>query len=183
MPKRTDTQNSKYMSYLLRHHPEDGPITLDHHGWAKVDQLITALQKKDPSFTAKDLVRIVANDAKQRYSFNNDGTKIRASQGHSIPVDVDLIVCQPPAVLYHGTGEKSVPAILKQGLRPMSRLYVHLSVTVSQARDVGSRHGHPIVFQVDAGQMYLDGYKFYLSANHIWLTDAVPVKYLHQITY
>lgn len=172
------------MSYLLRHHPEDGPIMLDHHGWADVHQLIQVIQKKkEPHFTEADLSLIVQNDAKQRYAFNEDHTKIRASQGHSIPVDVELTEAEPPAVLYHGTGEKSVPAILKQGLKPMSRLYVHLSLTSSAARDVGSRHGHPIVFQIDAGQMYMDGYKFYLSANHVWLTDSVPVKYLHQITY
>ncbi len=178
-----DVRISKYMSFLLRHHPEAGPIILDHHGWCAVEELISALQKKDRDFNQKDLDRIVRNDEKQRYSYNEDHTKIRANQGHSIPVDVDLKRCTPPAVLYHGTGEKSVSSILQEGLKPMSRLYVHLSTTVQQAEKVGARHGRPIVFLIYADQMAQDGYAFYLSANHIWLSASVPPAYLKQITF
>jgi putative RNA 2'-phosphotransferase len=177
-----DVKVSKYMSYLLRHHPEKGPIELDEHGWCDVEELIRALQKRWP-MDRERLDRIVREDEKQRYSYSEDHTKIRANQGHSIPVDVELTEAVPPAVLYHGTGEKSVPSIRKEGLKPMSRLYVHLSLTAQQARKVGSRHGHPVVFAIDAGQMAIDGYAFYLSANHIWLTKEVPAKYLHQITF
>lgn len=178
-----DTRISKYMSYLLRHHPEDGPIQLDHHGWSDVDELMQAIARKYGTFRRKDLERIVADDEKQRYSFNADETKIRANQGHSVPVDVDLTRAEPPAVLYHGTAAKSVPAILAEGLKPMGRLYVHLSLNAEQARKVGQRHGRPVVFLVYAGQMHEDGYPFYLSANHIWLTEKVPAEYLKQITF
>ena len=124
------------------------------------------------------LEQIVAEDEKQRYSFNEDKTLIRANQGHSIPVDVELEEQQPPEILYHGTGEKYVASIDAQGLIPKSRLYVHLSRDEETANKVGSRHGKPVIYKVNSGDMYRDGYKFFCSVNGVWLTNEVPVKYL-----
>ena len=124
------------------------------------------------------LEEIVRTDEKQRYSFNEDHTLIRANQGHSIPVDVELEQKNPPDILWHGTGEKYVSSIDKQGLIPKSRLYVHLSSDMETAEKVGSRHGRPVIYQIDCKQMVLDGFRFYLSANKIWLTREVPAKYL-----
>ena len=127
------------------------------------------------------LEEIVRTDDKQRYSFNEDKTLIRANQGHSIYVDVELEEAVPPAVLYHGTGEKYVESIDRQGLIPKSRLYVHLSGDLETAVKVGSRHGKPVVYTVDCARMVRDGFKFYLSANHVWLTNVVPREYLGKV--
>ncbi len=126
------------------------------------------------------LEEIVSTDEKQRYSFNEDKTLIRANQGHSIQVDVELEETAPPEILWHGTGEKFVSSIDEQGLIPKSRLYVHLSKDVETATKVGSRHGKPVLFKVLASEMQKDGYKFYLSKNGVWLTKEVPVKYLEK---
>ena len=171
---------SKFISLILRHKPEVIGITLDDHGWADTKELIEGVNKTHP-LTMEMLEEIVRTDEKQRYSFNEDKTRIRANQGHSIPVDADLTETEPPETLYHGTGEKSVPSIEKQGLRPMSRLYVHLSKDAATARTVGSRHGKPVVYIVLAGEMHRDGYPFFLSANGVWLTREVPVRYLQRI--
>lgn len=170
---------SKYISLILRHKPEVAGITLDEHGWANTEELIKALKKKYPKFGRTYLNVIVDTDSKQRYSFNEDKTKIRANQGHSIPVDVELEEKEPPEYLWHGTGEKYFESICAQGLIPKSRLYVHLSTDIDTAENVGKRHGIPEIFSIDAGQMYRDGYKFYLSKNGVWLTKEVPKKYAH----
>jgi putative RNA 2'-phosphotransferase len=171
------TRDSKFLSLILRHHPEKIGIRLDRHGWADVNELIAGMSKTR-DFDRAYLEKIVRTDAKQRYAFNADRTKIRANQGHSIPVDVELKQGRPPAVLWHGTGEKSVGAILQEGLKPMGRLYVHLSKDLETAKKVGSRHGRPVVFKINTAQMAEDGYSFYLSANGIWLTKQVPPRYL-----
>ena len=173
---------SKYISLILRHQPEVIGITLDEHGWADVNQLIEGVNKTHP-LTKELLEEIVRTDEKQRYSFNEDHTKIRANQGHSIPVDVELKEAEPPEELYHGTGEKYTGSIEKQGLIPKSRLYVHLSKDTETAVKVGQRHGKPVVYTVMAGEMYRDGYQFFLSANGVWLTKEVPVRYLHKTLY
>ena len=129
-------------------------------------------------FGNADLQKIVAEDSKQRCSFNEDGTLIRANQGHSIPVDVELPEATPPTVLYHGTATRFVESICSAGLQPRSRLYVHLSADVETAEIVGKRHGKPAIFTVDAAQMAADGCTFYLSRNGVWLTKAVPPQYL-----
>ncbi len=176
----SDTKTSKFISLILRHKPETIGISLDEHGWADVDELIAGISKSRP-FSMKDLERIVINDNKQRYSFNEDKTKIRANQGHSIDVDVELQEMIPPDVLYHGTGEKSVSFIDKEGLKPMNRLYVHLSKDIETAIKVGSRHGRPVIYAVDCKAMIKDGYLFYLSKNGVWLTKSVPLGYLSLI--
>ncbi len=171
------TRTSKYVSLLLRHKPEKAGIHLDQHGWAEVDELIKGVSKTH-MFNMEILEEIVRTDNKQRYSFNEDKTKIRANQGHSIPVDVELKEAKPPKQLWHGTGEKYVSAIDEQGLLHKNRLYVHLSTNEETAIKVGKRHGKPVLYTVNAEEMYQDGYKFFLSKNGVWLTDHVPVKYL-----
>jgi putative RNA 2'-phosphotransferase len=171
------SQTSKFIALILRHKPEAIGITLDEHGWANVDELIKGIAKQQP-FDMAMLEEIVADDEKQRYSFNEDKTLIRANQGHSIPVDVELEEKEPPEILYHGTGIKYKSSIEKEGLIPKSRLYVHLSADRETALKVGKRHGSPVVFTVNAARMHKDGYKFYISKNGVWLTKAVPAKYL-----
>ncbi len=171
------SQTSKFIALILRHKPEAIGITLDEHGWANVDELINGIARQQP-FDMAMLEKIVATDEKQRYSFNEDKTLIRANQGHSIPVDVELEEKEPPAILYHGTGIKYKASIEKEGLIPKSRLYVHLSADKETALKVGRRHGSPVVFTVNAARMHKDGYKFYISKNGVWLTETVPAKYL-----
>lgn len=174
-----DRETSKFISLILRHKPETIGITLDEHGWANVDELIAGVSKTHP-LDMTGLERIVAEDEKQRYSFNEDKTLIRANQGHSIPVDVELEKVEPPEILYHGTGEKFVASIDEQGLIPKSRLYVHLSGDEDTARKVGQRHGKPVIYSVKSGEMFRDGIVFYRSVNGVWLTKIVPVKYLER---
>ena len=171
----------RFISLILRHKPETIGITLDEHGWANVDELISGIAKKYLGFSKEILEEIVRTDNKQRYSFNADKTKIRANQGHSINVDVELEEKEPPEYLYHGTGKKYFSSIMEQGLLPKSRLYVHLSADVETAKVVGHRHGSEVVFRVDTGRMFRDGYKFYLSVNGVWLTKEVPVRYLQEM--
>lgn len=171
---------SKYLSLILRHKPEVIGISLDEHGWANVEELIAGIAK-DHDFNMNLLEEIVRLDEKQRYSFNEDKTLIRANQGHSVPVDVELEEQVPPDILWHGTGEKYVSAIDTEGLISKSRLYVHLSKDEDTATKVGARHGKPVVYQVLAKKMYGDGYKFFISVNGVWLTKTVPVKYLRKV--
>lgn len=171
---------SIYISLILRHRPEVIGIKLDDHGWANVDALLVGISGKYP-ITRDILEEIVRTDEKQRYSFNEDKTMIRANQGHSIPVDVELPLAEPPEILYHGTAERFVASIETQGLLPKKRLYVHLSLDKETAEKVGNRHGEPVIYQVDSGQMHRDGYTFYLSVNGVWLTKMVPVPYLKRL--
>ncbi len=171
---------SRFLSLLLRHRPDVAGITLDEHGWADVQQLLKGINKTRP-LSMEDLEKIVATDDKQRYSFNENRTLIRANQGHSIPVDVELEEKIPPDVLWHGTGKKYVESIDVSGLVHKSRLYVHLSADTETAYKVGIRHGEPVIYEVLAGQMAKDGYVFYHSANGVWLTKYVPAYYLRKI--
>ena len=170
---------SKYIALILRHKPEAIGITLDEHGWANVDELIAGVNKTQP-LTMALLDEIVRTDDKQRFSFNEDKTKIRANQGHSIPVDVELEELEPPEYLWHGTGEKYCESIEQNGLIAKTRLYVHLSKDMETAVKVGTRHGRPIVYRVCSGQMYRDGYRFFRSVNGIWLIKYVPAVYLQR---
>lgn len=167
------TETSKFLSLILRHKPQTIGISLDEHGWANVDELINGMK-----ISLETLEKIVYTDNKNRYSFNEDKTLIRANQGHSIPVDVELEEKEPPEVLYHGTAEKYLESINNIGLIPKSRLYVHLSSDIDTAIKVGERHGNPYVYFINAKEMYKDGYKFYISKNNVWLTKEVPVKYI-----
>ena len=176
------TKTSRFISLILRHKPETIGIALDEHGWADVQELIRGVNQSGGHFLDMELLEeIVRTDEKQRYSFNENHTLIRANQGHSIPVDVELEEKTPPDVLWHGTGEKYVASIDAQGLIPKSRLYVHLSTDLETARTVGSRHGKPVIYEVNCRKMAEDGYRFFLSANQIWLTKEVPVRYLKKL--
>lgn len=167
------TEKSRFLALILRHHPEEIGITLDEHGWADVGSLIAGMK-----ISMDVLEEIVATDNKQRYSFNGDRTLIRANQGHSVAVDVELPEKEPPVYLFHGTGKKYVNSIDELGLLPKSRLYVHLSADTETAADVGKRHGSPLVYAVKAKEMYDAGYRFYLSVNGVWLTKTVPPQFL-----
>lgn len=173
----TTADVSKFISLILRHKPETIGITLDEHGWANVEELIAGIAAQQP-FSMEMLEDIVKTDNKQRYSFNEDKTLIRANQGHSIPVDVELEEKTPPDILYHGTGIKYTESIDRHGLIPKSRLYVHLSPDYDTAVKVGQRHGKPVVYRVNTGKMSADGRKFYLSVNGVWLTKRVLPEYL-----
>lgn len=169
---------SKFISLVLRHKPDTANLSLDKYGYAQVDELVAYLNKKYGSFTATDLDTIVETDDKQRYSYNNDHTKIRAVQGHSFPVDLGLEAQQPPQLLFHGTSTKYLDGIMDKGIISKSRQYVHLSKDVDTAHTVGLRHGAvPVILIVSAEQMWKDGYKFFLSDNGVWLVDEVPPQY------
>ncbi|MBR5111435.1 MAG: RNA 2'-phosphotransferase [Clostridia bacterium] len=169
---------SKLIALVLRHKPEALSLRMDGHGWISTADLIEKLNGRQP-FTMEMLEEIVRTDNKQRYSFNSDKTKIRANQGHSIPVDLELLPLEPPAVLWHGTGEKYVESINQKGLLKQSRQYVHLTDNHDTAIAVGKRHGKPVVYAVDAHAMWQEGYAFFRSENGVWLTDHVPAAFLH----
>ena len=165
---------SRFLSFVLRHKPDTIKITLDRNGWADVDTLIDAVNRSGRYFVDRKILElIVATDDKQRYAFNSDRKLIRASQGHSIDVDLDLTPVEPPEFLYHGTAYKSVAKIQQEGLKPQKRQYVHLSADDKTAINVGFRHGQPVVFTVFARKMYEIGQQFYLSENNVWLTAHV----------
>lgn len=178
MTDKENTRISKFLSLVLRHRPETIGIELDENGWTDVKMLIDRMNQKDFSITVDILQLIVATNPKKRFALNERGDMIRANQGHSIEVDLGYIVQHPPAILYHGTGEKSVSRIQKEGLVKMDRHHVHLSADIETAMKVGQRHGKPFVFQVLAEKMFLENFAFYLSDNGVWLTDSVPVDFL-----
>ncbi len=170
---RSQKQTGKFLCLVLRHRPEAIGITLDRHGWADVAHVL-----KGVGISMTELEEIVATDEKQRYRFSEDKTRIRANQGHSVPVDLELEEQEPPEFLYHGTVGTFLASIREQGLQRQSRQYVHLSKDVETAVKVGKRRGKPVVLQVAAGKMYADGLQFYLSENGVWLTHEVPPAYI-----
>lgn len=172
---------SKFISLILRHKPEEIGITLDDFGWAKVEDLINGINNSGRKIDMEILEEIVRTDNKQRYSFNEDKTKIRANQGHSVPVNIKFRELEPPNTLYHGTATKAIEGIKQQGIKSMSRLYVHLSKDFETAKQVGERHGKCVVLIINAERMYKDGIKFYLSENGVWLTEYVDPKYILSI--
>ncbi|MDJ0773364.1 MAG: RNA 2'-phosphotransferase [Mastigocoleus sp. MO_167.B18] len=169
---------SKYLSRHLRHQPEKIGITLKKGGWVKVDELLRACKKNGFPISRWELDEVVANNDKKRFSFDETGNLIRANQGHSVKIDLQLVSQIPPDILYHGTGHKSIESILTNGLSKMSRHHVHLSADITTAQKVGARHGKPIVLLVHAMVMHKNGYLFYCSENGVWLVDNVPPKYL-----
>lgn len=169
---------SKFLSYVLRHRPDSIGLTLDVQGWAGIDELIGLANRHGHTFDYSHLFTVVSHNDKQRFCFSEDGLKIRANQGHSFTVDLALTAKQPPEVLYHGTATRFLTAILAEGLKSQGRQQVHLSHEKATAIRVGQRHGKPVVLEVAAAIMQLQGYVFYLSDNQVWLTDSVPAKYL-----
>lgn len=180
MDEKRTVKVSKFLSLVLRHQPEAVGLTLDAGGWVDVDELMAACARKGRRFSRAELDHVVATNNKKRFAFSADGRRIRASQGHSVPVELGLEPADPPEVLFHGTAAATLPLILVEGLRPMSRQDVHLSADVETAVRVGSRHGRPVVLAVDAAALAAEGHVFRISANGVWLTDRVPPERLQQ---
>jgi len=187
MHKKDLISLSKYLSLILRHKPETVGIELDNNGWANVDKLIKKVRecaggrkKASVLCNRENIEEVVITNDKQRFEFNDDKTKIRARQGHSIDVDVELEEKTPPVFLYHGTSDGFIEAIKREGLKPQGRKYVHLSEDRDVAEKVGRRHGgKTVILRVKAEEYQIDkGAKFYLSRNGVWLTDQVPYEYL-----
>jgi putative RNA 2'-phosphotransferase len=178
LDEKSLVKRSKYLARHLRHQPEALGLTLDPGGWVAVDALLAAMRRRGIELSRAQLDEMVARNNKQRFSFDETGTRIRANQGHSIPVDLQLAPATPPDALYHGTSKATIGPILREGLQKMRRQHVHLSRDKATAIKVGSRHGAPIVLLVDAAAMARDGYQFFLSDNGVWLTDHVPPRYL-----
>lgn len=172
------THTSKFLSLVLRHQPDAAGITLDAHGWADVSELLRGMTNAGQPIDTDLLEEIVRTDEKQRYSFSADHTKIRANQGHSVAVDLELQPVTPPDVLWHGTASRFLESIMAEGLKPMSRQYVHLSPDIETAKKVGIRHGKPVILQIDTKRMHADGFAFYRAENGVWLTGSVPVRYI-----
>lgn len=177
MNKKRESKISKFLSYILRHNPSDINIVLDGNGYADVLELIDKSKHK-LTFTKDELIYVVNNNSKRRFGFNIDNTKIRASQGHSINVNLGYTPIKPPTLLYHGTYELVVDSIKLNGLKRMGRDYVHLTDNIETALNVGGRHGKPVLLTIKSLDMYNDGYKFYCSDNGVWLTDDVPIEYI-----
>lgn len=175
---QNDIKLGRFLSLVLRHNPSAAGITLDQNGWADVEELLAGVKRTGRFIDKTTLERIVEENNKKRYSFNKDRTKIRASQGHSVDVDVELIPQTPPAVLYHGSATRFLDSILREGLTRQNRRHVHLSADEATALNVGGRHGKPVILRVDAAAMARDGHIFWLSENGVWLCEAVPKQYL-----
>lgn len=169
---------SKFLSLVLRHKPEKIGLKLDKYGYANVSELLEKMNRNGNKIDLNDLKKIVVQDDKQRYSFADDCKKIRANQGHSIEVDLQLYSIVPTCKLYHGTAERFKESIMTEGIKKMNREYVHLSSDLETAKKVGSRHGKCIIFELDIEQMNKDNIEFYLSDNKVWLTNFVDKKYL-----
>ncbi|GHB65603.1 putative RNA 2'-phosphotransferase [Streptomyces cirratus] len=167
---------SKYVSKHLRHQPERIGLVLDPQGWVEIEDLIRAASAHGFPFSRAELDHVVETNDKQRFAV--EGTKIRASQGHTVTVDLGLPEAEPPAYLYHGTVTTALDAIRSEGLRPMARHHVHLSADRETATRVGARRGRPVVLAVDAAAMRAAGHVFRISANGVWLVDAVPPRFL-----
>ena len=171
-------KTSKFLSLVLRHEPERIGITLDAQGWASVPELLEACAAHGFPLTLEELQAVVSNNDKKRFAFGADGSSIRASQGHSVQVELDYAPLQPPEILYHGTAERFLPSIRETGLIKGKRHHVHLSQEEMTARSVGQRYGKPIVLEVKSDLMHNDGHQFYRSANGVWLTEHVPPAYI-----
>ena len=178
MNEKDKKEISKFMSYVLRHRPDSVGIQLTEDGWVSTDELINKTSQYHLPINREILEEIVATNDKKRFAFNEDKTQIRANQGHSVEVALGLAPSCPPEFLYHGTIEKFIDAIKKEGLQKMSRHHVHLSKDIETATAVGSRRGKPVILTIRSGEMQKDGYTFFLSENGVWLTDSVDANYI-----
>jgi len=178
MNEKTKVRISKFLSLVLRHRPGTIGVTLDDGGWVDVSKLIAGSSRAGRAITRRQIDEVVATNDKKRFEFSDDGLRIRASQGHSVNVDLGYQPAEPPEVLYHGTAERNVRSIRGRGLVKGRRHHVHLSPDKATAVNVGRRYGKPVVLQVRAAAMAADGMPFFLSTNGIWLTDSVPPEYL-----
>ena len=183
MPPDRFVKISKYLSKHLRHQPERLGLTLAPGGWVAIDELLSACAAHQFPISRAELEVVVAASDKQRFAIDPTGRHIRANQGHSVAIDLQLEPQVPPAVLYHGTGAQSIASILQTGLQKMARHHVHLSTEVETASRVGARHGRPAVLAIDAAGMYVARFVFYRSENNVWLVDRVPPEYLQMIEF
>ena len=180
MSRDPDVARSKRLSLVLRHRPDSVGISLDPNGWVDVGVLLAALARHGRALTREDLQRVVRSNDKQRIELDVEADRIRARQGHSVEVDLDLAPVAPPAVLFHGTPQRNLESIRSHGLDRRRRHHVHLSPDAETARRVGARRGDPVVLTVDAAAMAREGHLFWLTGNGVWLTDAVPSRFLGQ---
>ncbi|WP_395739625.1 RNA 2'-phosphotransferase [Prosthecobacter sp.] len=169
---------SKFLSLVLRHQPQSAHITLDSAGWVGVDDLLAGCAKAHQTMSRADLDHIVATNPKKRFEYSADGTRIRASQGHSVPVELNYEAKVPPALLFHGAARQFLDAIRAEGLLKMKRHHVHLSVDTKMTLEVGARRGKPVLLTILAAEMHQAGHLFYLSTNNVWLVDHVPPQFI-----
>lgn len=177
---KIEQQISRFMSLVLRHDPGSIGLSLDENGWAAIQELIDCMNRHGKRVEREMILRVVETSDKQRFRISDDGLLIRANQGHSIAIDLKLEQKSPPQWLYHGTAAKSMPAIVREGLRKQARQHVHLSVDKETAKKVGARHGKAVVLEVASQLMEQHGLRFYLAENGVWLTEHVPPDYLNQ---
>jgi putative RNA 2'-phosphotransferase len=175
-------RDSKFLSGVLRHNPGKIGITLDAAGWVDVEVLLAALKRRGRRVARARLDFVVEHNNKKRFEYDESGTRIRASQGHSVPVELGYEPTVPPETLYHGTATRSLDSIFAAGLMPGSRHHVHLSMDAETATKVGSRHGKPAVLLVAAARMHADGHAFFRSTNGVWLTEHVAPEYLLSVS-
>ena len=180
MNEQNKIKTGKFLSLILRHSPELIGIEMDSQGWVNIKELISKCAAKGKRFSMADLEEIVETNNKRRYSFNEDKTKIRANQGHSIDVDLEFSPVEPPEILYHGTAESFYNSIMEKGIIKKNRQHVHLSDNRTTAHNVGARHGKPLILRVLSGEMHTDGIEFFLSENGVWLTDYIDPKYIEK---
>jgi len=178
MNREQQIKTSKFLSLILRHKPETIGLLLDEHGWANTQELLEKSKRNNAELTLEVLKFIVNNNDKKRFVFSDDFSQIRASQGHSIDVDLELKETIPPDILFHGTAERNLESIRQKGLLKGQRHHVHLSVDIETAHKVGIRYGKPVVLKVEAKDMYNRGFKFFISANGVWLTDSVSPEFI-----
>lgn len=169
---------SKFLSYVLRHHPDKLGITLDENGWISVAVLLEKINVEPYALSMEELEEVVATNSKKRFAFNEDKTMIRANQGHSVDIDLALQPKEPPKYLYHGTVEKFLTSIQEKGLIKGARQHVHLSADKETAINVGSRRGKPIILTIRSGEMHAQDHPFYQSENGVWLTEEVPMEFI-----
>jgi len=181
MDDKRKTKISKFLSLVLRHKPEEIGLELEENGWVSVEKLIKACDVYGRKFTCAELREVVETNDKKRFSFDETDMKIRANQGHSVEVEIEFEETAPPEILYHGTAEKNLGVIFAEGLKKMARHHVHLSADTETARKVGARYGKPVILKVDSQKMRDKGFKFYVSANGVWLVDAVPPEFLEAL--
>lgn len=178
MNTKQEKRISKFLSLILRHRPEKINIKLDDYGWADTNELIEKCNDFGVTFTKENLDKVVKNNSKQRFAYSEDGSKIRANQGHSIKIKLGYKPTQPPLFLYHGTATQFIASIKATGLEKRNRHHVHLSLEKETAITVGKRHGKPVILTIHALRMYERGYDFFISENGVWLTDSVPIEFI-----
>ena len=178
MNSKETKRTSKFLSLVLRHNPGTIGIQLDASGWVDVDELLAALAKNRRGLTRDQLQHVVESNDKQRFSFSQDGQRIRAKQGHSVSVDLGYQPSEPPTTLCHGTPSRFVELIKQEGLKKMNRHHVHMHADQKLATDVGGRRGKPVLLAIRSKAMHDAGHEFFVTENEVWLTDHVPPEFI-----